>query len=393
MQYKDEIETSGWFGFVKKVTARFSSWRSINIKIGVTGESGAGKSTFINSIRGLKADDPGAAPVGLVECTMQARRYEFPHNQNVEIWDLPGFGTRRFNSKNDYLKRVHWNTFDAVLLLSSKRFTEHDSWLACEIKKKNPEQQLFFVRTHVNEDIRNFRQSRHKTTPTDIEFQLQTLREDSSKQLKEIGIEDHTVFLIDSHKCNAFDYKKLVKKIVFKANILKKESLILSLAGITDGVIDMKLGKLTKRINDIAKLAGMAGACIDRKGSIYPAEVEIMFKEVSAYREQLGLDLRELKTVAEHLDENMDMLLKRNNLKSYEYGASKEKFACFYRQYDRFQKTLWHSVPMAGMQWKLAEYQTQCEITLKAFLDICADDIRNLQKEISHTIKGSEPDL
>ena len=224
MQYKDQLEKSGWSGFLKKVTDKCNSWRDIKIKIAVTGESGAGKSTFINSIRGLKSDDKGAAPIGLVETTMKPTKYQFPENKNIELWDLLGFGTTTFKDKTRYLQHVQWNEFEAILLLSAKRFTENDAWLAREIKKKNPEHQLFFVRTHVNVDIQNFKASRKTTTKQDEDFQLKRIRDDSSEQLRKIGIKDHAVFLIDSHDCFALDYKDLVKKMVFKANSSKKRS-------------------------------------------------------------------------------------------------------------------------------------------------------------------------
>ncbi|WAR22804.1 IIGP5-like protein [Mya arenaria] len=48
------------------------------------GESGTGKSSFINSIRGLMADDPGAAEVSAVETTMKPKAYDHPDNPNLQ---------------------------------------------------------------------------------------------------------------------------------------------------------------------------------------------------------------------------------------------------------------------------------------------------------------------
>ncbi len=52
--------------------------------------SGVGKSTFINCLRGLEAEDEGAAGVGVVETTNQPTPYEHPDFSNLKIWDLPG---------------------------------------------------------------------------------------------------------------------------------------------------------------------------------------------------------------------------------------------------------------------------------------------------------------
>jgi predicted GTPase len=52
--------------------------------------SGVGKSTFINCLRGLEAEDEGAAKVGVVETTNEPTPYEHPDFSNLKIWDLPG---------------------------------------------------------------------------------------------------------------------------------------------------------------------------------------------------------------------------------------------------------------------------------------------------------------
>ncbi|KAJ7376197.1 Interferon-inducible GTPase 5-like [Desmophyllum pertusum] len=48
--------------FFKK---KLKSWQDVEVNIGITGDTGAGKSSYINAIRGLKDDDEGAAEVGV----------------------------------------------------------------------------------------------------------------------------------------------------------------------------------------------------------------------------------------------------------------------------------------------------------------------------------------
>jgi predicted GTPase len=55
-----------------------------------------GKSTFINCLRGLTANDNDSASVGVVETTNDLTAYEHPDFANLKIWDLPG--------SNDYLQ-------------------------------------------------------------------------------------------------------------------------------------------------------------------------------------------------------------------------------------------------------------------------------------------------
>ncbi|XP_052775821.1 T-cell-specific guanine nucleotide triphosphate-binding protein 2-like [Mya arenaria] len=135
--------------------------KKIEINIAVTGQSGSATSSFINCIRGLMADDPGAAAVDAVETTMKPTAYPHPDNPNLQVWDLPGVGTSTFTKEN-YLQKVNLNRFDFVLLLSFSRFTENDVWLANEIRRLKPKYNLFFIRTKIDDDVRSAQRSRRK---------------------------------------------------------------------------------------------------------------------------------------------------------------------------------------------------------------------------------------
>jgi predicted GTPase len=75
------------------------------LNIAVTGESGAGKSSFINALRGVEHGGEDAAPIGMLETTMQRTPYKHPNFPKVIIWDLPGTGTINFQPKH-YLEKV-----------------------------------------------------------------------------------------------------------------------------------------------------------------------------------------------------------------------------------------------------------------------------------------------
>ncbi|KAJ7387309.1 Interferon-inducible GTPase (IIGP) [Desmophyllum pertusum] len=61
-EYVDRNGVSNIEEFFKKTLDR---WQNIEVNIGITGDSGAGKSSFINAIRGLDDDDEKAAEVGV----------------------------------------------------------------------------------------------------------------------------------------------------------------------------------------------------------------------------------------------------------------------------------------------------------------------------------------
>ena len=111
---------------------------SIPLNIAVTGESGSGKSTFVNAFRGIDNTDETAAPTGVVETTMEPESYPHPRYPNVILWDLPGVGTTRFPA-DQYLKYVGFEKFDFFIIISADRFRENDAKLAQEIKKMGQE--------------------------------------------------------------------------------------------------------------------------------------------------------------------------------------------------------------------------------------------------------------
>lgn len=84
------IQRNGVNGFDIYLSQRLDAWKEHPLDIAVVGSSGVGKSTFINCLRGLDAQDNGAANVGVVETTNQPTPYEHPDFSNLKIWDLPG---------------------------------------------------------------------------------------------------------------------------------------------------------------------------------------------------------------------------------------------------------------------------------------------------------------
>ena len=120
---------------------RLANWKDIPFNIAIVGSSGSGKSSFINAIRNITADDEGGAAVDVNECTKEPTPYCHPTNGNLKLWDLPGVGTPNFPKDSEYLENVKFNRYDFFLIFSSTRFTEDDNWLAEQIQSKN---KIFF---------------------------------------------------------------------------------------------------------------------------------------------------------------------------------------------------------------------------------------------------------
>ncbi|XP_035677155.1 interferon-inducible GTPase 5-like [Branchiostoma floridae] len=136
------------------------------VRIGIVGVTGAGKSTFINSFRGLEAGDPGAAAVDTIETTADTAEYPHPEHDHVILVDFPGAlfkledGGRRRSAKFDmkeYTRKFgeKMRECNVFLVFTSDRVHDNAVWIAAkarEIGKK-----VLFVRSKFDQDVANKR--------------------------------------------------------------------------------------------------------------------------------------------------------------------------------------------------------------------------------------------
>uniref|UniRef100_A0A3P8Q9Z0 IRG-type G domain-containing protein n=1 Tax=Astatotilapia calliptera TaxID=8154 RepID=A0A3P8Q9Z0_ASTCA len=153
--------------------------RNIPLNIAVTGESGAGKSTFVNAFRGLTDEDDEAAPAN-GDSTSEVAAYKHPDYPNVTLWDLPGIGTPMFPAEK-YLKRVEFRMFYFFIIVSETHITENDVKLALKIQEMG--KKFYFVRSKIDNDLRAERRKRN-----------------FSKQRTLTKIKEDCVFLVSSFK-------------------------------------------------------------------------------------------------------------------------------------------------------------------------------------------------
>jgi GTP-binding protein EngB required for normal cell division len=122
------------------------------IHIAVVGSAGAGKSSFINAVRGLSKNDPVAAPTGIVETTDTVTRYADPHQDSRMIWyDVPGSGTPNV-SDWQYFNDMGLYIFDCIIVLTDNRVLDSDLSILRACKPfKNIE--AFIVRSKSDQHI------------------------------------------------------------------------------------------------------------------------------------------------------------------------------------------------------------------------------------------------
>lgn len=131
-------------------------YRIENFHLAITGTSGCGKSSLINSFLNLNPNDAGAAPTGVTETTLQMGRYPDPGTQPPRPWtvwyDIPGAGTQRV-SDSEYFTSQALFVFDVIIVVIGNRVMQTD----CQIIRSCVQFDIpfFIVRSKSDMEIMN----------------------------------------------------------------------------------------------------------------------------------------------------------------------------------------------------------------------------------------------
>ncbi|CAG2205103.1 unnamed protein product [Mytilus edulis] len=98
---------------------QMTKWKRAKVKIAVAGQSAAGKSAFINAIRGVVFSEDGYAIEGFGDTTMKIEEYVHPKNKQIVYCDLPGYGTTTI-TRETFLEKVTISDFDMFIIFSRR---------------------------------------------------------------------------------------------------------------------------------------------------------------------------------------------------------------------------------------------------------------------------------
>jgi interferon gamma inducible protein 47 len=203
------------------MTEKIESIEKTPLNIAITGDSGTGKSTIINTLRGLRNNDPNAAQVGTVETTMTPTAYKHPNFPNVIFWDLPGVGTPK-NPQATYKKRMNLKMYDFFIITISSRFTENTLWLAKTLTKlRKP---YFMVRSKLDLEIAMKRKHFPGTTEHQV---IEELRNDIRQQMEGHSVAPE-IFILSGELeyIDRWDFPLLKKRIIDILPDVKKNTII-----------------------------------------------------------------------------------------------------------------------------------------------------------------------
>ncbi|XP_072534338.1 interferon-inducible GTPase 5-like [Salminus brasiliensis] len=274
-----------------QVEGMLAQMTSVTLNIAVIGESGAGKSTFINAFRGVDDDAPEAAETGVTATTQMAKAYPHPSAHNVLLWDLPGIGTLSFQPST-YLEDVGLLKYDFFIIVTADRFQEcHYALARCIMQAQK---KFYFIRNKVDRDLEaNARRRRQKGLSDDDV--LRHLRADCEKNLRMGQVETPQVFLLSCFYPQNYDFPALQMTLLEELDGHKQHALLLSLPNLSTSLIQSKRQALAGAVWQRAMVV-----CLSSVGAsnTLHATVSKLMDTVKSYQQAFCLDEESLHRLA-----------------------------------------------------------------------------------------------
>lgn len=312
-EVKDHFEDHGYKGLDDLLVKKRDQWVDVPIHVAIGGNLGAGKSSFINTVRGIKENDKIGAALNSGLTTIEPIPYSHPNKHYLKFWDLPQLGSRAF-TKDLYLKNINVNRYDYFLILGKFKFTEDDFWFASQLQSLN--KKFFFVCTHVDINVDKAIGESKKSDPRDVQNKtLTAIKESLTKSVKDAKLKTDYIYLITTSDLRKFDGPKLADSMIGNLVERKWEAMALTVNVYAQGVMQQKRRALQKRVWIIALMSGLEKACHIYGLSFY-LDLEPVIAEVQEYRRQFALDDASILRIARYLDTTVESLKKASAFKT-----------------------------------------------------------------------------
>ncbi|XP_036061197.1 interferon-inducible GTPase 1-like [Onychomys torridus] len=357
-------------GANSSITDAVKTIDSTPLNVAVTGESGTGKSTLINDLRGVGDEEEDAAEVGVVGTTLNRHPYKHPNIPNVVFWDLPGIGTTNLPLK-DYLEKMKFHEYDFFIIVSATRFKKNDIDLAKAISMMKKD--FYFVRTKVDSDLIIEKSCRPHTF--NRENVLEQIRSNCVKIFQENNIDEPPIFLTSNRNLSDYDFPILMDKVMSILPVYKRHIFMLTLPNITGAVIEKKRQSLKQKIWLEAFATGLLNT-IPSLTLFMGSDVENLGKSLSFYRTVFGVDDASLQSLAKDWQMPVDLLKAKMKSPSVFETTKKEtiqeRLSRYYEEFCLANRHLFNK----NVYVKELFYLKLC------FVDMVTDDANALLREI-----------
>ncbi|XP_070699112.1 interferon-inducible GTPase 5-like [Pempheris klunzingeri] len=378
-EVKEALQNSDQALAVAKIQEYLDEQNNIPLNIAITGESGSGKSTFVNAFRGVDDSDEGAAPTGCVETTMEVTPYPHPNYPNVTLWDLPGMGTDKFPA-DKYLEHVGFEKFDFFIIISASRFKENDTKLAQEIQKMG--KKFYFVRSKIDNDLRAERRKKgfnEEKTLTEIrENCFEGLHGDSPQ-----------VFLMSSFDLKLYDFSLLHETLEKQLPSHKRNALLFAMPNTSLEIINKKKEVFQAQIKYYATTSAV-GAAVPIPGLSISVDLALLVGALTHYVIGFGLDVKSLQRLADNsqvpLKDLIDVIISPLTAKKITPDLVM-KLLCQCASIAALMVAEEGSrfIPIIGIPAAIALSFTTTNRALSSFLDMLAEDAHRIFKKALST--------
>ena len=364
-ELEDNIDKEGPDAVLKHVIEDLNNWRSETVKLAVTGKSGVGKSSFINTIRHFKPGDPGfAASSSSGNTTEKATVYEYPGNPKITLHDLPGFGTIEFPT-NEYEKTMKLYEYDYILILVGN-IEQNDLEIAKKLREM--EKPFCFVRSKIDFDILNAKNDGESEKDA-----LEKIISKSLDNLKYAGFCKAKLFVIANHNRKIYQFNDLVLYIQKNLPELKCNAVMFSVFGeFTDDIINNKYQLLKDRLWKVLVAVVLDTPPIYSKDRLF--NTEHIVKELLLYHNAFGFEQQSVKDILK--DDSIRQKLKANFI--IEIQPADEAMCDFLLIELGNLRTSWTRVNIFDPM----EFMQQAVLLLNQVLDRCRDDAKLVYSHI-----------
>lgn len=228
--------------FAEACRDKIKEFDKTEVRCGLIGPSGSGKSSLINAIAGEII-----AAVGVVETTTGPQNFT---HKGIVFTDLPGCGTLNW-PKDGYIEKLQLNTFDCFLLVTAHRFTENDAFLYRELTSRG--KPCFVVRNMFDRAVSD---GVHDHGHTESETR-KIITADIRKNLEPSCPEK--IYLTSARKPTKFDLSILLNDISDALSGLKRSRFVADMGAYSEATLKKKRKVATEIIPFYAGLAAANG--------------------------------------------------------------------------------------------------------------------------------------
>uniref|UniRef100_A0A3Q0QQ74 Immunity-related GTPase family, q2 n=1 Tax=Amphilophus citrinellus TaxID=61819 RepID=A0A3Q0QQ74_AMPCI len=194
------------------------------INLAVVGDRGEEKASFMNSLRGLGADDEGAAPASSPVAPEGVAGYPNPKHPDFRLWDLPPVPDISPFEPEGYMDSYKFLRYNAVFMTSTQTVQPNSVEVFLEALSLQRQTVYFIVLASVE----------------DSEKILEEKRKASLEVLKSKGVAQTKIYLVRPSMLEKSDFPSLLADMSNDLPEIRAHALVLALPTLTSALVTQK---------------------------------------------------------------------------------------------------------------------------------------------------------